>query len=103
MTSDAPRLTKDEVAHVAHLARLNLTDDELDLFTAQLGDVLAHAEDIERLDVEGLAPTAHPVDMFNVMRPDVVRPSLDRAEVLAGAPAHEEGQFKVPAILGEEP
>jgi aspartyl-tRNA(Asn)/glutamyl-tRNA(Gln) amidotransferase subunit C len=96
------RLTRDEVAHVARLARLRLSEAELDEFTEQLADVLEHAEDIERLDVDDVEPTAHPLPLRNVFRPDVVTPSIDRAEVLAAAPATEDGQFRVPQILGEE-
>ena len=96
------RLTRDEVAHVARLARLTLSDAELDLYTEQLANVLAHADDIERLDLSGVLPTAHPLPLHNVMRPDVVVSSLDRAEVLAQAPASEAGQFRVPQILGEQ-
>jgi aspartyl-tRNA(Asn)/glutamyl-tRNA(Gln) amidotransferase subunit C len=84
------------------LARLRLSEAELDEFTEQLANVLAHAEDIERLDVYGVAPTAHPLPLSNVFRTDVVRASLDRAEVLASAPAAQDGQFRVPQILGEE-
>ena len=62
------RLTRDEVVHVARLARLELTDDEIDRFTRQLGDVLDHAADIEALDVGDIAPTAHPIPLVNVMR-----------------------------------
>ena len=97
------RLTRDDVAHVARLARLRLSEAELDEFTEQLANVLAHAEDIERLDVDGIAPTAHPLPLRNVFRADVVTASLDRAEVLAAAPAAQDGQFRVPQILGEEP
>ncbi len=96
------RLTRDEVAHVARLARLRLSETELDEFTEQLADVLEHAGDIERLDVDDVEPTAHPLPLRNVFRPDVVTPSIDRAEVLAAAPATEDGQFRVPQILGEE-
>jgi aspartyl-tRNA(Asn)/glutamyl-tRNA(Gln) amidotransferase subunit C len=96
------RLTRDDVAHVARLARLRLSEAELDEFTEQLANVLEHAEDIERLDVDDVAPTAHPLPLQNVFRADVVRPSLDRAEVLAVAPATQDGQFRVPQILGEE-
>lgn len=99
----SPRLTRDEVAHVARLARLRLDDAELDEFTEQLANVLAHAEDIERLDADGVEPTAHPLPLRNVFRADEVRPSLDRDEVLASAPAAQDGQFRVPPILGEEP
>jgi aspartyl-tRNA(Asn)/glutamyl-tRNA(Gln) amidotransferase subunit C len=88
---------------VARLARLTLTDDELDLFTGQLGAVLDHARDVEALDVEGVEPTAHPYELVNVFRADVVEPSLDRDEVLREAPSVEAQQFRVPPILGEEP
>jgi aspartyl-tRNA(Asn)/glutamyl-tRNA(Gln) amidotransferase subunit C len=97
------KLTRDDVAHVARLARLELTDDEIDVFTGQLAKVLQHAEDVEALDVEGIEPTAHPYPLVNVFRDDVVRPSLDRAEVLGQAPAAEDGRFRVPPVLGEEP
>lgn len=96
-------ISRDDVAHVAKLARLRLTDDELDRFTGQLAAVLAHAADVEALDVTGVEATAHPLPLRNVLRADVVRPSVDRGEVLAVAPDVEAGQFRVPAILGEEP
>ena len=98
----AERITRDDVAHVADLARLSLTDEELDLFTVQLAAVLDHAGDVEALDTEGVPPTAHPLPLVNVLRDDVVRPSLDRAEVLAVAPAVEDHRFRVPPALGEE-
>jgi aspartyl-tRNA(Asn)/glutamyl-tRNA(Gln) amidotransferase subunit C len=97
------RLTRDDVAKVADLARLALSDAELDLFTEQLGAVLDHADDVAALDLSEVAPTAHPLPLINVVRDDVVRPCLDREEVLAQAPAVEDGRFRVPAILGEEP
>ncbi len=96
------RISTDEVAHVARLARLQLTQGELERFTEQLGDVLEHAADIEALDLDGVTPMAHPLPLANVARPDTVRPSLDRDEVLSQAPAVEDGRFKVPKILGEE-
>lgn len=97
------RITRDEVAHVAGLARLHLTETELDAFTPQLAAILDHAADVEALDVSGIPPTSHPVPLANVLRPDVVVPSLDREEVLEQAPAAEDGQFRVPPILGEAP
>ena len=96
-------LSSDDVAHVANLARLHLTDDELDLFTNQLAAVLDHAADVEALDVADVPPTSHPYPLRNVFRADVEAPCLDRAEVLAEAPLAEDGRFRVPAILGEEP
>jgi aspartyl-tRNA(Asn)/glutamyl-tRNA(Gln) amidotransferase subunit C len=99
----AARITRDDVTHVARLARLELSDDELERFTGQLADVLAHASDIEALDTEGVPPTAHPLPLRNVLRDDVVMPSLDRDEVLAAAPDVEDRRFRVPPILGEAP
>jgi aspartyl-tRNA(Asn)/glutamyl-tRNA(Gln) amidotransferase subunit C len=97
------RITREDVAHVARLARLTLTDDELEMFTGQLAAVLDHAADVEALDVGDLPPTAHPQPLVNVLRPDYVEPSLDRDEVLRSAPSVEADQFRVPPILGEEP
>src|SRR5918997_2454970 len=97
------RIPRDDVAHVARLARLDLTEDELDRFTGQLGAVLEHAADVAALDTSGVPPTAHPLPLVNVLRDDTVVPSLDPAEVLAQAPAVEDGRFRVPRILGEAP
>ena len=97
------RLSGEDVAHVARLARLDVTEEELDLYTEQLAAVLEHAADVEALDTAGVPPTAHPLPLENVLRDDVVTPSIDRAEVLAEAPAAEEGRFRVPRILGEAP
>lgn len=97
------RLTRDDVAKVAHLARLDLTDAELDRYTEQLGAVLEHADDVAALDLDGIAPTAHPLPLVNVLRDDVVVATVDRDEVLGQAPAVEDHRFRVPAILGEEP
>jgi aspartyl-tRNA(Asn)/glutamyl-tRNA(Gln) amidotransferase subunit C len=96
-------ITRDEVAHVARLARLDLSADELDMFTEQLAKVLEHARDVEALEVAEVPPTAHPYPLANVLRPDEERPCLDRQEVLDGAPRAENGQFRVPPILGEAP
>ena len=96
------RISRSDVAHVAGLARLRLTDDELERFTEQLGVILDHAAQVAALDTAGVEPTAHPLPLVNVLRDDDVRPSLDPAEVLAMAPATEDGRFRVPRIL-EEP
>jgi aspartyl-tRNA(Asn)/glutamyl-tRNA(Gln) amidotransferase subunit C len=95
-------LTRADVEHVAQLARLALTDDELERFTEQLGVILEHAAQVAALDTAGVEPTAHPLPLVNVLRADDVRPSLDPSEVLAMAPASEDGRFRVPRIL-EEP
>jgi aspartyl-tRNA(Asn)/glutamyl-tRNA(Gln) amidotransferase subunit C len=96
-------LSRDDVVHVAHLARLSLSDEEVELFTAQLGTVLAHAADVAALDLSHLTPTAHPLPVVNVLRSDQARPSLDRSEVLAAAPSVEDNRFRVPRIGGEAP
>ena len=97
------RISTDDVAKVARLARLRLTDDELDRFTHQLSDILDHAEDIAALDLDAVEPMAQPVPLANVMRPDEPGAPLDRDVVLAAAPAAEDGQFRVPPVLGEAP
>jgi aspartyl-tRNA(Asn)/glutamyl-tRNA(Gln) amidotransferase subunit C len=96
-------LTREEVAHVAKLARLSLSEEELDLFTEQLGQVLEHASDMNSLDLANVVATAHPFGLINVVRIDEVRPSLDRDEVLAMAPDTQDGRFVVPRIMGEAP
>ena len=88
---------------MADLARLSLTDDELDAFTIQLADILDHAADLDALDLADVQPTAHPLPLVNVFRDDVIGPTSDRDEVLAAAPAVEDAQFKVPPVLGEGP
>jgi aspartyl-tRNA(Asn)/glutamyl-tRNA(Gln) amidotransferase subunit C len=100
---DTPRLTRDDVAHVAGLARLHLTDEELDLFTGQLAVVLDHATDVALLDLADVPPTAHAMAVTNVLRPDTPGLTVDRAEVLAAAPSVEDHRFRVPRILGEAP
>ena len=95
------RISRDDVAHVAWLARLRLSDEELERFTSQLGDVLDHADDVAALDLDDVTPTSHPYPLTNVMRADVPELGLDRAEVLAQAPDTEDGQFRVPPVLGE--
>ena len=97
------RITRDDVEHVARLARLELTAAEIELFTGQLGDILEHAADIEALDVGDIPPTSHPLPIVNVFRDDRLVASADRDEILAQAPAAESGQFRVPPVLGEEP
>lgn len=99
--SDA--ISRDDVAHVAVLAKLLVTPDELDRYTQQLGAILDHARDMEALDLDDVPPTAHPLPLVNVLRDDVVAPSVDRDEVLANAPEAQDFRFRVPAILGEEP
>ena len=94
-------LSRYDVAHVAKLALLNLSDEEIDLFTPQLAAVIDNAHEMHRLELDGIEPTHHPLGLVNVMRPDEITPPLDRDEVLAQAPDVEDGRFKVPPALGE--
>ncbi|HTT86655.1 MAG TPA: Asp-tRNA(Asn)/Glu-tRNA(Gln) amidotransferase subunit GatC [Acidimicrobiales bacterium] len=97
------RLTRDDAAYVARLARIDLTEEELDQYAEQLASVLDHAADLAALDTEGVEPTAHPLPLQNVTRRDEPWKSLDRDEVLAQAPDVEDGRFRVPRILGDGP
>ncbi|MCY4632811.1 MAG: Asp-tRNA(Asn)/Glu-tRNA(Gln) amidotransferase subunit GatC [bacterium] len=99
----AERISRDDVAHVAWLARLHLSAEDLDRFTAQLGDVLDHAADVEALNLDGVPATSHAYPLGNVLRDDIPEPCLDRDEVLAQAPETEAGQFRVPPVRGEAP
>jgi aspartyl-tRNA(Asn)/glutamyl-tRNA(Gln) amidotransferase subunit C len=92
-------LTRADVEHVARLARLALDDEEIEQFTRELGVILEHANQVAALDTHDVPPTAHPLPLSNVLRPDDPRPSLNRDEVLAAAPNAEDGQFRVPRIL----
>jgi aspartyl-tRNA(Asn)/glutamyl-tRNA(Gln) amidotransferase subunit C len=96
-------LTRDDVAHVAALARLTLSDDELDRYTHQLAAVLEHAEDLTRFDLGDVTATAHPFSASGSLRDDVEVACLDRTEVLAQAPDVEDDRFSVPRIIGEAP
>jgi aspartyl-tRNA(Asn)/glutamyl-tRNA(Gln) amidotransferase subunit C len=94
------RITSEAVAKVAKLARLSLSDDELQQATHQLSDMLDHFADIDALDLENVEPMTHPMPIANVMREDIVLEVLDREEVLDAAPVAEDGRFRVPPILG---
>jgi aspartyl-tRNA(Asn)/glutamyl-tRNA(Gln) amidotransferase subunit C len=96
-------LRREDVAHVAKLARLTMSEAELDKFTEQLGQVLEHASDMNALDLEGVVATAHPFGLVNVVREDERRPCLDHDVVMSMAPDAEDGRFAVPRILGEAP
>jgi aspartyl-tRNA(Asn)/glutamyl-tRNA(Gln) amidotransferase subunit C len=97
------RISRDDVAHVAGLARLDLDDGQIDHFTQHLASVLDHASEIENLDLDGVEPMTNPRSLTNVMREDIVGATLDRDAVLAQAPVAEGGRFRVPPILGEAP
>jgi aspartyl-tRNA(Asn)/glutamyl-tRNA(Gln) amidotransferase subunit C len=95
-------ISRDEVARLARLARLALTDQEIDSFAGQLDAILGYVGAIQAVDVTGVAATDNPIRNVNVTRPDVVAASLTQAEALAEAPAVVDERFAVPQILGEE-
>lgn len=88
-----------DVKYVAHLARLQLTPEEETTFGAQLGHVLEYIEQLKTLDVNDVEPTAHPIPLENVTRPDAVQPSLSNEDALRNAPAQAGGLFVVPKIV----
>ena len=100
MQGVSDRISAAAVAKVAKLARLDVTEEELDRMTVQLDGMLEHFADIDALDLATVEPMTQPYPLVNVLRPDVVRPCLDRDEVLAAAPAAEDGRFRVPPIIG---
>jgi aspartyl-tRNA(Asn)/glutamyl-tRNA(Gln) amidotransferase subunit C len=93
------QLTRADVEHVARLARLALDEEEIEQFTRELGVILEHAQQVAELDTRDVPPTAHPLPLVNVLRPDEPHRSLDRDEVLAMAPEAEDDRFRVPRIL----
>lgn len=97
-----PRLAVADVAKVARLARLDLSPEHLERMTEQLAGMLGHFADIDALDLADVVPMTQPIPLVNVLRDDVVRPSLDRDEVLAAAPDVVDGRFSVPPVIGLE-
>ncbi len=94
------RISTADVVKVAKLARLDLAPDEITVMTAQLDGMLEHFADMDALDLAQVEPMTQPFPLHNVLREDVVVPGLDRGEVLAAAPAAEDGRFRVPPIIG---
>lgn len=95
-------ITRDEVAHLARLARLELTDDELEHYAGQLDVILTSVARVSEVAADDVPPTSHPVPLVNVTRPDVARPGLTSTEALSGAPAVEDERFRVPRILDQD-
>lgn len=96
------QISPEVVRKVARLARLALTDEEVARMTSQLGGMLEHFRDVDALKLDAVAPMIQPLPLSNVLRDDVVAPGLDRAEVLANAPAAQDDRFRVPPIIGFE-
>jgi aspartyl-tRNA(Asn)/glutamyl-tRNA(Gln) amidotransferase subunit C len=93
-------IDREQVLHVARLARLRLTDEEVERMSGELSDILEHVERINELDLDGVEPTSHVIDVENVLRPDEPRPSWPRERVLEAAPDAAEGGFRVPSPGG---
>ena len=98
----AVSITRDEVAHLAKLSRLALTEDELDHFAGQLDEIINAVARVQEVAAAGIPPTTHAAELVNVFRDDVVVPPLPADAVLAGAPAAELRRFRVPRILAED-
>ena len=92
-------ITIEQVKHVAHLARLALTDEEAEQLTKDLAAIIQYAEQLNELDTENVEPTTHVIDMKNVMRKDEPKEWITQEEALKNAPDHKDGLFRVPAIL----
>ena len=93
------KLTKEEVKHVAHLARLAITEEEAEKFAEQLGKITDFAEQLNELDTTNVEPTSHVFPIANVLREDVAKPGLDREKVMLNVKDQEAGQIKVPSII----
>lgn len=94
------KITREEVVHVAGLARLNLDDDSVELYTKQLGDILSYMDTLDRIDTEGVPPTFHAISLSNAFREDEVEPSISAERALANAPESEDKGFVVPKVIG---
>ena len=95
-------VTRKDVEHIAELARLKFSGEELENFTEQLNEILSYIEKLNELDTENVNPLSHPVEGENVFRKDVVKPSVKREEALKNAPDSDDEFFKVPKVIGGE-
>jgi len=93
-------ISEQDVRHVALLARIALSDDEVTRLGVELNSILEHIDTIQQLDLEGVEPTAHPLAVYNVTRPDEPRQGLSREQALLNAPEQEDGSFVIPQIVG---
>ena len=93
------KITKQEVLHVAHLARLNMDESMVDRFSLQLGKILEYVETLNQLDTTGVTPTSHAIDMSNAFREDALSSSIDRQAALSNAPEEDAGSFIVPKVI----
>ncbi len=97
------KISRDQVEHIAELAKLDLTEAEVEMYAEQLSAILDYVEQLNRLDTSAIPPTASVLPLHNVLRPDEARPSLPTGERLANAPDAAQDQFRVAAVLDESP
>lgn len=93
------KITPEEIQNIALLSRLTIKEDELEATEKALSDILVYVEELEELNLEGVEPMAHAVELHNVFRKDEVKPSLDHDLALSTAPEEEDGYFKVPRVI----
>lgn len=93
------KITRETIEHVANLARLNLTELEKEKLTTEMASIISYVDKLNELDTSGILPTAHVIPIKNVFREDKVEKSYDREKILANAPSHEDGCFKVPKVM----
>ncbi len=94
------KITRDEIVHVADLARLELDEKFINKFAGQIGDILEYVDTLGRIDTKGVVPTSHAISLINAFREDVLEKHLDRDLALANAPEKEDGNFIVPKVIG---
>jgi aspartyl-tRNA(Asn)/glutamyl-tRNA(Gln) amidotransferase subunit C len=94
------KITKEEIVHVAHLARLEVDEEALEKLSGQIGEILDYVDLLKQVDTRGIEPTSHAIALTNAFREDVESPPLDREAALANAPEKEEGSFVVPKVVG---
>lgn len=95
------KITKEEVLHVAHLARLDMDESAIDTFAEQIGKILEYVDTLNRVNTEGVPPTSHAIFLTNAFRDDTEKDHLDRDAALANAPEKEDGSFAVPRVIGQ--
>jgi len=94
------KITKEEIVHIANLARLDLDEESISMFAMQIDNILQYVDMLNRVDTEGVAPTSHAIFLTNAFREDKVKEHLDRSKALANAPEKEDGNFVVPKVIG---
>ncbi len=98
---EKPKISKEDVRYVAKLARLNVSEEEMEVFTFQLNSILSYMEKLDELETSNVEPMSHVIDVYNAFREDMVSESFSQGVALENAPERDEGFFKVPRIIGD--